>query len=126
MDVKAYVDGLTAKAVAASRAMATAPADAKNAALGAMADAILANTGSLKAANAKDLEAAEAADLSAAMVDRLTLTDKRVQGMADGLRVVRDLADPIGEVFETTERPNGLVIQRVRVPIREARDSLVS
>ena len=117
MDVEQYVDGLTAKAVAAARAMATASTEAKNAALEAMADAILANADALKSANAKDVEAAKEAGLSSAMVDRLALTDKRIQSMADGLGVVRGLPDPIGEVFETTERPNGLVIERVRVPI---------
>ena len=115
VDISTYVDELTANAVAASRALANASTDAKNQALDLMADGLLANAAELKAANAKDLDAAT--DLSSAMVDRLTLTDKRIEGMADGLRVVRGLADPVGDVFETVERPNGLVIERVRVPI---------
>ena len=115
MDVQAYVDELTANAVTASRALANAPTDTKDRALKLMADGLLANAAELKAANQKDLDAAK--DLSSAMVDRLTLTDERIQGMADGLRVVAGLPDPVGDVFETTERPNGLVIQRVRVPI---------
>ncbi len=115
MDVEAYVDELTAKAVAAARALANAPAETKNRALELMADGLTANAADLKAANQKDLDAA--ADLSSAMVDRLTLTDDRIASMADGLRVVAGLPDPVGDVFETTERPNGLVIERVRVPI---------
>jgi glutamate-5-semialdehyde dehydrogenase len=115
MDVQSYVDELTGKAVAASRALANASTEAKNRALGLMADGLLANAGTLKAANRIDLDAAEG--LSSAMVDRLTLTDARIQGMADGLRVMIDLDDPVGDVFETTERPNGLKIERVRVPI---------
>lgn len=115
MDVQAYVDELTAKAVAAARALANAPTDTKNRALELMADGLTANAAGLKAANQKDLDAAT--DLSSAMVDRLTLTDKRIAGMADGLRVVAGLPDPVGDVFETTKRPNGLVIERVRVPI---------
>jgi len=115
MDIEQYVDELTAKAVVAARALANASADAKNEALELMADGLLAGADALKAANQKDLDAAK--DLSPAMVDRLTLTDKRIEGMAAGLRVVRGLPDPVGDVFETAERPNGLVIQRVRVPI---------
>ena len=117
MNAETYAKGLTDKAVAAARAMATASTDAKNNALGLMADGVLANAEALKAANAKDVGAAKEAGLAAALVDRLTLTDKRIEGMADGLRVMIDLPDPVGEVFETTERPNGLVIERVRVPI---------
>ena len=115
MNVKEYVDDLTAKAVAASRSLANASTDTKNRALDLMTDGLLANAETLKSENQKDLDAAS--ELSAAMVDRLTLTDKRIQGMADGLRVVRNLPDPVGGVFETVERPNGLRIERVRVPI---------
>ncbi len=115
MDVQQYVDGLAAKAVAAARSLADASTDAKNRALRLAADGLLGGADALKAANAKDIAAAQ--ELSAAMIDRLTLTDSRIRGMADGLRVVADLPDPVGEVFETVERPNGLVIQRVRVPI---------
>jgi glutamate-5-semialdehyde dehydrogenase len=117
MDTEAYVDEVTGKAVAAARALAGATTEAKNRALEGMADAIPAGAESLRAANASDVEAAEKAGLSSAMVDRLTLTEKRLQGMADGLRVVAGLPDPVGEVVERTERPNGLVIERVRVPI---------
>jgi glutamate-5-semialdehyde dehydrogenase len=117
MDTEAYVDEVTGKAVAAALALAGATTEAKNRALEGMADAIPAGAESLRAANASDVEAAEKAGLSSAMVDRLTLTEKRLQGMADGLRVVAGLPDPVGEVVERTERPNGLVIERVRVPI---------
>ncbi|MFH1732186.1 MAG: glutamate-5-semialdehyde dehydrogenase [Planctomycetota bacterium] len=115
MDTSNYVDELTAKAVVAARALANVSADAKNKALELMAEGLLGNAAELKAANRKDLDAAK--DLSPAMVDRLRLTDERIEGMAGGLRVVRDLPDPVGDVFETTKRPNGLVIERVRVPI---------
>ncbi len=115
MDVPQYVDGLTAKAVAAAWSLANASTDAKNRALRLAADGLLAAEDALKAANAKDLHAARG--LSAAMIDRLTLNHSRIRSMADALRVVADLPDPVGEVFETVERPNGLVIQRVRVPI---------
>ncbi len=117
MDVNTYTDELVERAAVAARALAGASTEAKNAALEAMADGIMVNADALKSANAKDVEAAKEAGLSSAMVDRLTLTDKRIQSMVDGLGVVRGLPDPIGEVFETTERPNGLVIERVRVPI---------
>jgi glutamate-5-semialdehyde dehydrogenase len=117
MDVQEAVDDLTARAVAASRRLALASADAKNDALRRMADAIEAHADVLKTANHTDLDAATAAGLSDAMIDRLTLTDKRIAGMADGLRVVAGLDDPVGDVIETTERPNGLRIERVRVPI---------
>ena len=115
MDIATYVDKLTARAAAASRSLANAPTATKNRALDLMADAVLAEASALKEANRKDLNAAK--DLSPAMIDRLTLTDKRIADMAAGLRVVRGLPDPVGEVFETVERPTGLVIQRVRVPI---------
>jgi glutamate-5-semialdehyde dehydrogenase len=117
MDVQTLVDDLTRRAVAASRRLALASTDAKNDALRRMADAIEARADELKAANETDLDAARAAGLSDAMIDRLTLTDPRIAGMADGLRVVAGLDDPVGELIETTERPNGLRIERVRVPI---------
>ncbi|MFW6158458.1 MAG: glutamate-5-semialdehyde dehydrogenase [Planctomycetota bacterium] len=117
MDVTEHVTELLSNAVSASRALAKASTEAKNRALGLMADEIISQADALKTANAADLEAGRQADLSSALIDRLTLTDKRVRGMADGLRVVADLPDPVGEVIETTERPNGLVIERVRVPI---------
>jgi len=117
MNAETYANELMEKAVVAARAMANASTGAKNAALKAMADGILAGAGALQSANTKDTKAANDAGLSAALVDRLTLTDKRIQGMADGLQVMGGLPDPVGEVFETTERPNGLVVQRVRVPI---------
>ena len=115
MDVQQHIDEITAKAVAAARSLANASTDAKNRALRLAADGLISAADALMAANAKDIHAAQG--LSAAMIDRLTLTDSRIRSMADGLRVVADLPDPVGEVFETVERPNGLVIQRVRVPI---------
>jgi glutamate-5-semialdehyde dehydrogenase len=115
MDMMHYVEQVTDKAVSASRTLALASSDVKDRALGLMADGLLTNAEALKQANRADLDAA--AGLSPAMIDRLTLTDKRIQGMADGLRAMIGLTDPVGEVFERVERPNGLSIERIRVPI---------
>jgi len=117
MNAETYANELTAKAVAAARLMATTSTESKDRALRAMADGLLENAEALRAENGGDVEAAKTAGLSAAMVDRLTLTDARIEGMADGLRVMTELPDPVGEVFERTDRPNGLAIERVRVPI---------
>lgn len=88
----------------------------KNAALCAMADALLAHTASILAANAEDVNAAKAT-LSVVMVDRLALTAERIAGMADGIREVAALPDPVGRVIERVERENGLLIEKVSVPM---------
>ncbi len=88
----------------------------KNAALYAMADALIAHTASILAANAEDVDAAKAT-LSAVMVDRLALTAERIAGMADGIREVAALPDPVGRVIERVERENGLLIEKVSVPM---------
>jgi glutamate-5-semialdehyde dehydrogenase len=130
------IDGLTEKAVskapddlaqtmgaigrrarAAARALALAPAEQKDRALAAMADAVRAHGAAILAANAEDVAAAKAAGLSAALVDRLTLTASRVEAMAEGIAVVRAQPDPIGEVTASWTRPNGMTIERVRVPL---------
>jgi len=90
---------------------------AKDRALGAMAAAIRADKEIILAANAKDMTAAKAKDLSSALLDRLALDDKRIEAMAKGVDEVRALKDPIGAVMTGWERPNGLQIQRVRVPL---------
>lgn len=105
------------KAVVASRALAVLPADAKNRCLRRMAEAIGQAAPAIRAANEKDLEAAKAAGLSAAMIDRLTLTDRRIEEMAEGLRVVASQVDPVGRVLSETTRPNGLVITKISVPL---------
>src|SRR5215510_8713365 len=111
------VADLGARAKAAAAPLALAPTAAKNAALHAAADLLLQRTADVLTANAADLDAARAAGMDEAPLDRLRLTDARVAAMADGLRDVAALADPIGEVVEGWTRPNGLRIERVRVPL---------
>ncbi|HPC15661.1 MAG TPA: glutamate-5-semialdehyde dehydrogenase [Candidatus Hydrogenedentes bacterium] len=89
----------------------------KDAALIGIAERMAASSNRLKAENAKDLEAGRAKGLSAAMLDRLELNDTRIAAMADGLRAVAALPDPVGEILHQTVRPNGLRIARIRQPI---------
>ncbi len=105
------------KAVHASRELAKLSTKKKNAILEAMADEIALQKDAIKAANAKDLAAGREAGLSAALLDRLTLTDSRIDGMIKGLREVAALKDPVGKKLATIQCPNGLVIKKVRVPI---------
>jgi glutamate-5-semialdehyde dehydrogenase len=105
------------RAKAASAALASASTADKDAALAAAADLLEQRTADLLAANALDVEAAEAAGLEAGPLDRLRLTEARITGMADGLRAVAALPDPIGEVLDGWQRPNGLKIERRRVPL---------
>lgn len=105
------------KAVIASRALARLSARKKNTILLAMADALEAQRDSIKQANALDVEAAKAAGMTAAMIDRLSLTDSRINNMARGLREVSGLKDPVGTVISRWIRPNGLEIVKARVPI---------
>ncbi len=104
-------------AKAASRQLAAVGTEAKNRALRSMADALEAHRAAILAANAHDIAAGVARELSAPLIDRLTLTPQRIDNMANGLRDVADLPDPIGEVLSGSKRPNGLEIQRVRVPL---------
>jgi glutamate-5-semialdehyde dehydrogenase len=101
----------------AAHLLALAPTEQKNKALAAMAEAIGAGRRAILAANAEDLADAKASGATSAFLDRLALNDKRVAGMADGLDVVRGLADPVGTVTERWTRPNGMAIERVRVPL---------
>ncbi|MEI8122372.1 MAG: glutamate-5-semialdehyde dehydrogenase [bacterium] len=105
------------RGVAASRALARLSARKKNAILLGMADEIESRREALKASNFRDLEAAKASGMSGALLDRLTLTDSRINGMAKGLRDVSGLKDPIGSVISRWIRPNGLEIVKTRVPI---------
>ena len=105
------------RAKEASSALASASTADKDAALHAAADLLEERAGDLLAANQRDVEAAEAAGLEAGPLDRLRLTDARIAGMADGLRAVAALPDPIGEVLDGWRRPNGLKIERRRVPL---------
>jgi len=89
----------------------------KNTCLNAMADALLAEADAIREANAKDLQTAADMGLSGAMIDRLKLTDKRIEGMAQGLREVAELPDPTGRILDERTRPNGLELKKVAVPI---------
>jgi glutamate-5-semialdehyde dehydrogenase len=117
MDVKAYMHKLGQQARAASRAMAKADTNAKNKALTVMAQAILRDSAKLVEANALDLAAAKAAGLDAAMLDRLTLTEKGVAGMAEGLLQIAALPDPVGEISGLNYRPSGIQVGKMRVPL---------
>ncbi len=116
-DVRAAMRAIGAEARAAARALANAPAEAKNRALIATAEALRARAGEILAANARDLEAARAKGLAASFIDRLTLDSKRIEAMARGLEEVAALPDPVGRVLATFKRPNGLVIDRVATPL---------
>jgi len=107
---------LLQKARAAKAAMALADTDTKNAALLAMADALVAHQQAILAANALDLEAAKGT-VSDVMLDRLALSESRIAGMAQGIREVAALPDPAGAVLNRVERPNGLVIEKTAVPM---------
>jgi glutamate-5-semialdehyde dehydrogenase len=111
------VADLGRRARAASRVLATASSSAKNAALLTAADLLGDRANELVAANGVDLEAAAAAGMEAGPLDRLRLTEARLAGMAAGLRTVAALPDPVGEVLDGWRRPNGLLIERVRVPL---------
>jgi glutamate-5-semialdehyde dehydrogenase len=111
------VEELGRRAKAASRALASAPTPAKNAALLTAADLLLERAAEIQAANELDLEAARVAGMEAGPLDRLKLTEARLDGMANGLRTVAALPDPVGEVLDGWRRPNGLDISRVRVPL---------
>ena len=111
------VDELARRAKFASRRLAGAGTDDKDAALLAAADLLLERAPELLAANTADVDAAAADGMEAGPLDRLRLTDTRLVGMADGLRQVATLPDPVGEVLDGTRRPNGLRIERVRVPL---------
>ncbi|MCW5624108.1 MAG: glutamate-5-semialdehyde dehydrogenase [Burkholderiales bacterium] len=117
MDVQSYMHGVGRAARAASRALARADTAARNRALLAMADAIERESAVLLAANAEDLAAARAKGLEPALVDRLALTAKGVRDMAQGLREIVQLPDPIGEISGLAFRPSGIQVGRMRVPL---------
>ncbi len=116
-DLAAQMRALGAEAKLASRALANAGTETKNAALKAMATAIRGRVEPILEANVKDLKAAQSANLKASFIDRLTLTADRVEAMAKGLDDIAALPDPVGEAIAEWERPNGLKISRVRTPI---------
>src|SRR5262249_54425963 len=105
------------KARAAARPLAIAGAERKHAALIAMAEALGRRQDAILQANAIDMANGEEAGLSPALLDRLNLTPSRVRDMANGIRAIADLRDPVGEVIAEWDRPNGLHIERVRTPL---------
>ena len=117
IDIAAYMETLGRAARAASRDMARATTAAKNRALLAMAAAIRADADALLAANAEDVAAARAAGLDPAMLDRLSLSAKGVETMAQGLEQVAALADPVGEITDLKRRPSGIQVGKMRVPL---------
>ena len=111
------VTDLCLAAKRASRALAVLDTAAKDAALLAIADALEARTSEILEANARDLEAGRESGLSAALMDRLALDAGRVRGMADGVRAIAALPDPVGEVIDGGRLANGLEVRKVRVPL---------
>ena len=116
-ELASLVTSIAERARAASHVLATVPATQKNAALTKLAELIPAAGDILQAANQKDLDAAEENGLTSAQIDRLTLSPARLEQLAESVRQVADLPDPVGAALETTTRPNGLVIEKRRVPI---------
>jgi glutamate-5-semialdehyde dehydrogenase len=108
---------LAAGARAASRVLSLAPPEQKNRALKAMERAIHADAAAILAANAEDVADVRSSGATGAFIDRLTLTQARIDAMADGIATVREIPDPVGVVTESWQRPNGMVIERVRVPL---------
>jgi glutamate-5-semialdehyde dehydrogenase len=117
MDIDEYMTGVGRRARQASRAMARASTAAKDAALGAIADAIEREAAALKSANGQDVARAREKGLDAAFIDRLTLSDKAIATMIEGLRQVTKLPDPIGEIDGLKYRPSGIQVGRMRVPL---------
>jgi glutamate-5-semialdehyde dehydrogenase len=101
----------------ASRTLAALDSDTKNAALHAIANALEARTPEILEANARDMETGRENDLSAALLDRLALDEARIRGIADGVRSIANLPDPVGEVIDGFRLPNGLDVRKVRVPL---------
>ncbi|HQN64158.1 MAG TPA: glutamate-5-semialdehyde dehydrogenase [Methylophilus sp.] len=116
-NIQAYMHSVGKAAREASRAMARADTNTKNNALLAIADAIMRDKAKLLAANQLDMAAAKSNGMDAAMLDRLALSEKAVNTMAEGLRQIASLADPIGEMSDFKYRPSGIQIGRMRVPL---------
>jgi len=117
MDIQSYMHGVGREARRAARAMARAETQAKDAALLEMARAIERDAAGLLDANRQDVDAARAKGLEAALIDRLTLTSNSIASMAQGLREIVQLRDPVGEITELAYRPSGIQVGRMRVPL---------
>jgi len=116
-DLPALMNELAAAARAAARVLSLAPPEQKNRALAAMERALRSHAPAILAANAEDVAEVRAGGATASFIDRLTLTQPRIDAMADGVATVHEIADPVGVVTESWQRPNGMVIERVRVPL---------
>ena len=116
-DIRALMLEIGRRARAAAQPLAIASAERKHAALVSMAREIEARKGDILAANAVDLDNARASDMAASFIDRLTLNEARIRAIADGIRAIAELKDPVGEVIACWDRPNGLHIERVRTPL---------
>jgi len=117
MDIKEQILTMGAKALDASRTLSTLSSEDKNTILLAMADGLEASGTEILAANALDIASAEENGLTGAMIDRLRLDQDRLSGIADGIRQVASLPDPVGEIISNWQRPNGMDITQLRVPI---------
>ncbi|MER8435429.1 glutamate-5-semialdehyde dehydrogenase [Mesorhizobium sp. M1312] len=116
-DTAALMADIGRRAQAAARPLAVATTAAKNAALVAMAEAIIRREQDILDANATDISNAHKSGLSASFMDRLKLDPARIRAMADGIREIAELSDPVGDVIAEWDRPNGLHIERVRTPL---------
>ena len=117
MDVQTYMVGVGRQARAAARAMARADTRTKNRSLAVTAQAIERTAKGLLGANARDVKAARAKKLDDAVIDRLTLTTKTIESMADGLLQIEKLPDPVGEIIGLKYRPSGIQVGQMRVPL---------
>jgi glutamate-5-semialdehyde dehydrogenase len=117
MDIQSYIVSVGRAARDAARELARAESRAKDRALVTIAEAIEAGKKQLLEANARDVHAARASGLDSAMVDRLTLTDKGIAAMAEGLRQIAQLPDPVGEITNLRYRPTGIQVGHMRVPL---------
>lgn len=116
-DVAQYMRDVGGRARAAARRIAVAEPGAKNAALLELAERIVSQRERIIAANQRDMTAGRAAGLDAALLDRLELTDARIEAMADGVRQIAGLADPVGAISDLAARPSGIQVGRMRVPL---------
>jgi glutamate-5-semialdehyde dehydrogenase len=116
-DIKAYMQQLGEQAKSASRKIASADTNAKNNALLAMADELMSQQSQLIEENAKDLAAGREHGLDDALLDRLELNPERIEGMAEGLRQIAALPDPVGEITDLNYRPSGIQVGKMRVPL---------
>ncbi|NMC73462.1 MAG: glutamate-5-semialdehyde dehydrogenase, partial [Geobacteraceae bacterium] len=117
MTIAEKIRTIAAESRAASRAVARLSSGEKNDLLLSMADALVAATPRLLHENARDVDAAEKKGISSAMLDRLLLDEGRIRAMAEGLREVAGLPDPVGEVTRMWKRPNGLMVGKMRIPL---------